>query len=281
MSKIEPVEVKIKQEDGTTKTISICVEKPNNRTIVASDKYKAKVWNQCLADGILTKMELEKTMKERKIWDEDKDQRQVEIISEINKYEKLLYIDDGKKRTVSDGKEMAIRIRRLRSELRELMAQRISLEENTAESISDNAKFDYLVSECTKYENGKRVYESLEDYNSKSADEIAIAAAGKLAQILYSLDSNFENNLPENKWLDRYGLTDDDGHLINEQNQKIDTNGKVVDEEGNYRNSDGQRTDASGNLLEADGTYVFTAQYEDDRKPVKKTTRKKTTRADS
>ena len=129
MSKIEPVEVKVKQEDGTTKTISICVEKPNNRTIVASDKYKAKVWNQCLADGILTKMELEKTMKERKIWDEDKDQRQVEIISEINKYEKLLYIDDGKKRTVSDGKEMAIRIRRLRSELRELMAQRISLEE--------------------------------------------------------------------------------------------------------------------------------------------------------
>ena len=35
------------------------------------------------------------------------------------------------------------------------------------------------------------------------------------------------------------------------------------------------------NVLEADGTYVFTAQYEDDRKPAKKTTRKKTTRADS
>ncbi len=281
MPKKESVEVEIKQEDETIKKISIYVERPNNSIVAASDKYKAKVWNQCLAEGILTKMELAKTMKERKIWDEDKDKRQAEIIAEIAKKERSLYLGDGKKRTVSDGRNVAIEIRKLRNELRDLMGERISLEENTAESISDNAKFDYLVSECTKHENGDRVYESLEDYNSKSADEIALAAAGKLAQILYSLDDNFENNLPENKWLTRYGLTDKDGHLINEESKKVDVSGRVVDDDGYYRNDDGQRIDVDGNLLEEDGTYVQTAEYEDDRKPVKKTTRKKTVQADS
>jgi|TARA_R110000824_G_scaffold274482_2_gene463183 hypothetical protein len=281
MAEKEFIKVDVKQEDGTVKKVSIYVQKPSNKIITASDKHKAKVWNQCLSDGILTKMELAHTMRERNIWDEDKDKRQIEIIANIGKTEKSLYVDDGKKKTLSSGKDMAIEIRKLRNELRDLMGEKISLEENTAESISENAKFDYMVSECTKYENGERVYESLDDYNSKSADEVAIAAAGKLAQILYSLDSNFENNLPENKWLTHYGLTDKDGHLINEDNQTIDTSGRVVNDEGHYINGDGKRTDIDGNLLEEDGTYVLTAQYEDDRKPVKKTTRKKTVKADS
>jgi len=281
MSKKEFVEVEVKEEDGTVKKVSIYLQKPSNKIITASDKHKAKVWNQCLSDGILTKMELSHTMRERSIWDEDKDKRQIEIIGNIGKIEKSLYVDDGKKKTLSSGKDMAIEIRKLRNELRDLMSEKISLEENTAESISDNAKFDYLVSECTKYENGKRVYESLDDYNSKSTNEIAVAAASKLAQMLYSLDDNFENNLPENKWLTHYGLTDKDGHLINEDNQKVDISGRVVNDEGHYINNDGKRTDIDGNLLEEDGTYVLTAQYEDDRKPVKKTTRKKTVKADS
>jgi hypothetical protein len=281
MAEKEFVEVEVKQEDGTTKKVSIYAQKPTNNIISAADKHKAKVWNQCLADGILTKMELGKTIRDRGVWDDEKDKRQAEIIESISKTEKALYIDDGKKKTLSAGQDMAVAIRRLRSELRDLMTERIALEENTAESIADNAKFDYIVSECTKYENGERVYESLDDYNSKSADEIAVAAAGKLAQILYSLDSNFENNLPENKWLSRHGLTNKDGHLINIDNQTTDTSGRVINDEGHYINDQGKRTDVDGNLLEKDGTYVLTAQYEDDRKPVKKTTRKKTVKADS
>ena len=281
MAEKEFVEVDVKQEDGTTKKVSIYAQKPTNNIISAADKHKAKVWNQCLADCILTKMELGKTIRDRGIWDDEKDKRQVEIIESISKIEKVLYIDDGKKKTLSTGQDMAVEIRRLRNELRDLMSEKISFEENTAESIADNAKFDYIVSECTKYENGERVYESLDDYNSKSADEIAIAAANKLAQMLYSLDSNFENNLPENKWLARHGLTNKDGHLINEDNQTTDTSGRVINDEGHYINDQGKRTDVDGNLLEKDGTYVLTAQYEDDRKPAKKTTRKKTVKADS
>ena len=286
MSKKEFVEVEVKEEDGTTKKVSIYVQKPTNSIISGSDRHRAKIWNQCLADGILTKMEVGKSMKERNVWNEDKEKEQTEIVSKISVVEKDLYMGDGKTRTVSAGKDMAIKMRQLRLDLRDLMGEKISLEENTAESISENAKFDYLVSECSKYENGERIYASLEDYNSKSADEIAIAAATKLAQILFALDGDFEKKLPENKWLDRYGLTNEEGHLVNKENQKVDIHGRRIDDNGYYLDDDENRVDIDGHRLEEDGTYVLTAQYEDDTEPAKPakkktTSRKKTVPADS
>ena len=287
MSKKEFVKVEVEQEDGTSKEVSIYVQKPTNNIISGSDRHRAKIWNQCLADGILTKMELGKTLKDRGVWNEDKEKEQARIIKKISDTETDLYVGgDGKTRSVSIGKDMAIEMRKLRIDLRNLMGEKVALEENTAESISENAKFDYLVAECAKYENGERIYSSLDEYNSKSSDEIAIAAATKLAQILYALDSDFEKNLPENKWLDRYDLTDDDGHLVNKDNQKIDISGRRVNDNGHYVDDDDNRIDVHGNRLEEDGTYVLTAQYEDDTEPAtpvkKKTaTRKKTVQADS
>ena len=184
MSKKEFVKVEVEQEDGTSKEVSIYVQKPTNSIISGSDRYRAKIWNQCLADDILTKMELGKTLKDRGVWNEDKEKEQIELVRKISETETDLYVGgDGKTRSVSTGKDMAIGMRKHRIALRNIMSEKISLEENTAESISENAKFDYLVSECAKYENGERIYSSLEDYNSKSSDEIAIAAATKLAQV--------------------------------------------------------------------------------------------------
>ena len=50
------------------------------------------------------------------------------------------------------------------------------MEENTAESLSDNARFDCLVAECTFHENGSKVYKNIEEYNQNSSDEIAYKA---------------------------------------------------------------------------------------------------------
>ena len=94
----------------------------------------------------------------------------------------------------AEGKEIAIQIREKRIELRDLIGERLSLEGNTAESLSDNARFDYLVSACTYYENGEKVYKSLEDYDEKSDSDIALAAASAMAQMMYSLDKDFEKS---------------------------------------------------------------------------------------
>ena len=161
-------------------------------------------------------------------------------------------------------------MRRLRSELRELISERLGLEENTAEALADNARFDYFVANCTFYkDSGKRVYNSVEDYNKRSSDSVAFTAASMLGNILYNLDSDFEKNLPENKWLNMFNLTDDEGSLVNSEGKTVDSEGRLINEQGHFLDEDGNRVDANGIPLDKDGNYIL-VDYENDLEPPKK-----------
>ena len=152
----------------------------------------------------------------------------------------------------------------------------MALEENTAEALADNARFDFLVANCTFKEAGEKVYKDIVDYNSKSSDEIAFSAASALAEILYALDSDFEKNLPENRWLKSKSMVDDEMSLINDDGKRVDIKGRLISEEGYYIDADGNRVDLDGNPLDGEGLY----QEVDDEKPKptrKKATKKKTT----
>jgi hypothetical protein len=268
-------------ENGEKQEIEIYVEKPNNDTVKKADRYKSKVWNQCIQDEILTKKELAVLMRKRGIWDDKKDQEEEQITKDIVELERQLYHGkNGKKPKVSEGRDIAVEIRRKRSSLRDLISEKIGLEENTADSLADNARFDFLVAHCTFYKDGRRVYKDYDEYNNKSADEIAFEAASLLGRMLYNLDNDFEKNLPENKFLTKFGLVNDDLSLIDPNNPEhlIDTKGKRIDEDGYYLDEDGSRVDRQGNRLEADGSYSI-VEYENDlvEKPKpKRRTRKKT-----
>lgn len=273
------IPVPIKNDDGTTTEINIVLKNPSNEVVAMSERYRAKVFNQCLMDGILTKPELSRMMTERGLWDKDKDTKHEEITTEIIKLEKDLYLGNGagKKRDEDMGKKIAIKMRQLRLDLRDLIAQKVQLEENTAESIADNAKFDFLVAFCTYHENGEKVYKNIDDYNLKSSDAISFVAASKLAEMMYNIDPNFEKGLPENKWLTGQSLVDEEGNLVNEKGQKVDIDGRRINDKGEFINDDDQRIDRDGNLLHEDGTYVSQVEYVKDKpKPV---TKKKTTRS--
>lgn len=278
--------VEIKKDDGTIQKIDIYVQRPSNKVAKQADRQKSKVWNECLMDNILTKKELEVVLEKRGIWDEEKQKDEEKITDEILELEKFLYHGSkGEKLKLSQGRKVAIEIRKLRMKLRDLISQRIALEENTAESISDNARFDYLVAHCTFYANGKPVYRDFEDYDRRSSDEIAFAAATALGQMLYQLDNSFEKSLPENKFLLNYGLVNDDLDLIDpEAGFFIDTEGKKIDEAGYYLDENDERVDLEGNKLTEDGYYEITAQYENDlvkKKPVKRKTKAQATKTES
>jgi hypothetical protein len=253
--------------DGEIKEVEIYVQKPSNEVLKMAERYKSKVWNQCIQDDILTKKELAVFMRKRGIWDEAKDREEEQITKDILMLERELY--QGKtgkaKPKLSEGRDVAIQIRRKRFELRDLITERITLEENTADSLADNSRFDYLVASCSFYKNGTRVYKDFNEYNNKSADEIAYACAGLLGKMLYNLDSNFEKNLPENKFLTKFGLVNEDLSLVDPQNpsQLVDTKGKNIDDEGYYLDQDGHRIDREGNKINTDGTYEM-VDYEDD-----------------
>lgn len=271
-------EKEVELEDGTK--VTIYVVKPSNQVISQADIHRAKRWNECIRDNVITKKELKTLMEDRGIWDKSKSDKEDEIGSKISDLEKKLYRGEGgKKPKVSEGKNLALEMRRLRSDLRELISERLGLEENTAEALADNARFDYFVANCTFYkDSGKRVYNSVEDYNKRSSDSVAFTAASMLGNILYNLDSDFEKNLPENKWLNMFNLTDDEGSLVNSEGKTVDSEGRVINEQGHFLDEDGNRVDANGIPLDKDGNYIL-VDYENDLEPPKKkrTTRKKAT----
>jgi hypothetical protein len=256
-------QVEVKLEDGTVK--KVLVKKPSNKLLSDAQLLGAKVWTNCTRDGIMTKKELEVFMRNRNIWDSEKDQQQQALVDSISNLERELALGTDGKLTKKRGKEIAISMRRLRLMLRNLISERLSLEQNTAEALSENAKFDFLVANCVYLEDGNtKVYNSLEDYSAKADDEVAYASANALAQMMYSIDKEFEEKLPENKFLKKFNFVNSDLSLVDAENNLVDIDGKRIDNEGYYLNEDGNRVDLEGHVLDADGALALQAEYVDD-----------------
>jgi hypothetical protein len=277
-------------KDGKEEVVKIVVKRPSSSLISSAQRVGAKAWTDCVREGIMTKKELEKFMKEQGIWDEGKDEEQKKVVQEIADLERSLYVSGnaGKKLKASEGKNIAIQMRIKRNELRDLIADKMSLEQNTAESISDNVRFDYLVANSVFYQNGQKVYNDLDDYKERSDDQIAFSAASSLASMMYSIDRDFEAKLPENKFLKMFHFVDDNLSLVNDKGETVDTDGRRIDKQGYWLNDQGQRVDKDGNVLDENGNYIPTITYIDDEdkevkveeteKPTKK---KKSTATDS
>ena len=267
--KQKTVEVTI---NGDTQTI--VVKRPGNNVMSQAQKVGAKVWTECVRDGIMTKKELEKFMKDQGIWNEGKDLEQEKIVKKISSLEKELYFG-GKtgKMKASRGKDIAIKMRQERIKLRDLLAQKLGLEQNTAEALSENAKFDFLVANCTFRDDGSTpVYNNIEDYNSRADDEIAFEAATALAALTYSVDKDFEAKLPENQFLKKFNFVDEELSLVNTDGETVDTEGRRIDDSGYYLNDEGHRVDQEGNPLDENGNFVPTVVYLDDSgKPIEVT----------
>jgi hypothetical protein len=278
--KEKKISVKLEDDNGGTREVNIVVKKPSSTVMSASQRVGAKVWTDCVRDGIMTRKELEKFMKEQDIWDDNKDKEQQTIVKEIGELERRLYVsgNGGKKLKASEGKSIAIEMRIKRNELRDLIAEKMSLEQNTAESISDNSKFEYLVANCTFYENGQKVYTSLEDYQNRADDKLAFTAASSLAAMIYSVDKDFEAKLPENKFLKMFNFVNDDLNLVNKEGETVDLDGRRIDKSGYWLNDEGKRVDKDGNVLDENGNYIPTVEYitdDGDEISTEKTTKRK------
>jgi len=246
--------------------IKIIVRKPSNKVTSDAQRVAALTWTQCIQDGVMTKQELDQFMKRKGIWGEEKETEQKEVVEALQALEKELYLGGGRGKTMklSEAKEKALDMRRTRAKLRGLLSEKIALENNTAESLSENSKFDYMVANCTFFENGDQVYPTLDDYEKNSDDDIAFEAASTLAELMYSVNQDFEEKLPENRFLKKFKLVNDDLSLINPEGITVDTKGKRIDGEGRYLDKDGNRVDVEGRPLDADGNYISPITYIDD-----------------
>lgn len=260
-----------------TRTFKTMVDNKETEFLIRSpslqDQREAtKVYNQSFSEALKAKAvvraKLDDLLVEQGLWDNEKQAKFTELQNQILEGERRLAKGGI---PLKEAKDLALTMRKTREDIRELISVKTNLDTHTAEGQADNARFNYLVSACTVYNNNKEPYfKSYEDYNNRSADPVALMAAQNLAGMLYGLENDYEEKLPENKFLKQYKFVDSKLRLVDKDGKLVDERGRLIDENGRFINEKGQFVDKNGNLVDDKGDYLveFTPFLDDDGKPV-------------
>ncbi len=261
-----------------TKTFKVTVDNIEKEFLVRSPSLQdqregQKAYNQAFTDAIKSKSvvraKLDDLLEDQGLWNDEKQAKFTGLQKELLDGEKKLAQGGF---SLNEAKDLAIKMKKVRDEIRELISARTSLDNHSAEGQADNARFNYLVSACVVYnDNDKKPYfENMEDYLNRSTDKVGSLGAQNLANMLYGLDNDYEINLPENKFLKKYKFIDDKlryvdkkGRLINRDNKLIDENGRFIDENGAF-------TDQYGSKVTVEGDYIVVPEpfLDEEGKPV-------------
>jgi len=226
-----------------------------------------RTFKDAIQSGALLKQKLQAVMEEQDVWSEEKQTRYESILEIVMKKERSLQRGGIK---LSEAKKVALEIRELRMEFRDLIAEKNSMDSNTAEGQADNARFTYLAYACLVNEEGKKVFNNFDHYKDNENEPFVIEAARELAQVLYGLDPDYEKNLEENQFLQDYEFVDKDLRWIDKEGRYTDIDGKLIDENGRYVDEEGNFIDKDGHKVTKEGDLDegFAPFLDDKGKPV-------------
>ena len=247
------------------KEVEIVVERPNARIGQEAVLVYNKAYKTAIANGSLLKMKIDDVMKEQQLWNEEKEKEYTTISTNI--IEGTAQLNAGGLK-LSEARQIAINVRHYRYLLAKLLMERNQLEANTAEGYSDNCKFNFLVSKCTKYnETGKAYYKDVDDYLERSEELVALQASSALASDIYGYDPDFESKLPENAFLKEFDLIDERGRLV-KNGHLVDVEGRLINEDGELVNEKDELIDENGNVLPKREVKARLPFLDDDGAPI-------------
>jgi hypothetical protein len=233
--------------------VIVYVVKPDSKALSEARKESNKAFNEALKSGALLRSKIESYMVSQGLWDEEKTRRVVDINKKIN--ESIRTLKKGGIELL-EAREIAIDIQNLRSQLNSLLSKQRELDNYSAEAQADNANFRSLAVSCILNEEGKKAFKDLEDYDSKKEEPYVFDACSKLAEIAFDLNTDWEKQLPENKFLVEYGFCDENLRLIDEQGRSVSKEGKLIDDQGRYIDEEGRLVDYNGNLVDENGDPI-------------------------
>ncbi len=232
------------------------IMKPTTKVNEDATMEYNRVFSKALKSGALLRESLEKHMREQGLWDDDRQSKYLEILTKINENETTLRRGGIK---LSEAKEIALTTKALRATLQNLIAEKNSLDVNTAQGQAESARFNQLLVSCLVYnDTGEVVFDSIEQYDNTAQEDsgLAVKAAEIFASIYFGLDEDYETNLPENKFLTEHKFSDEEGNLLNKDGKKVDFLGRLVDENGRYINDEGEFIDVEGNRVDEEGNII-------------------------
>jgi hypothetical protein len=258
-------------KDENNNEIALIIRKPNSLDYRESQIEYNRAWRTATESGAYLREKLNDYLIKENVWSTEKQKQYEKYASDINKKESLL-----KKGGIplKKARNIAVELKRLRIEFRDLISERIVYDNNAVEGQAENARFDAFVVSCVLYANTReRVFKDVEDYNLRSTEQIAIQAATELANLIYSLETSFEDS-----FLSKYKLVDSEGRLINKENHLIsvglDGSERLIDEKGNYIKYDENNVacfvDYNGNKVDPKPEDEFQPFLDDDGSPLDK-----------
>ncbi len=171
--------------------VSPSVEQKRN-----ADIHKSVTFGKLARAGVMFRESLFKVLREGGVWNDDKETLHESIREAIR--DGLAKLEDGKL-TEDEAKSVAEGIKSSRQALNVLLADYFKNDEYTVEGMSEQAKFQFLVSQCTIYDDsGKKVFASLEDFLDKQDSEVGECAALEFARLYHGYD---EISNPEDGYL--------------------------------------------------------------------------------
>ena len=254
----------IKSVDSDGKKIEVAVLRPDANVSREAQKVYNRFFRDALESGALLRQKLDGYMTEQGLWNDDKQKEYDKLTSAIINDEKKIKAGGIK---LSDAKDLAIEMSDKRASLRDLIAERTIMDGNTAEGQADNGRFNYLMAACiVDTDSGKPVFAdedgapSVDKYDESASEEYVVKCAGRLAEMMYGLDSSYEANLPENKFLKQFDFINKDLQLVNDDGHAVDREGRLINDEGRFIDKDGNFVDKDGTPMDKDGDYIMDAK---------------------
>ena len=223
-------EFKIKEGNG--KEVTLAIRKPQYEDYEAADKIYATKVATLIKESVgrrnlLLRSDLEKFLKEHEIWTAKEEEQLRELNQQVDVL--LTKMRQGGLK-LSEGRQLAIEVMDKRKEVVRLMSKRQIFDDTTIESMAEGERSDYLVYSATVYaDSGNNYWDSFEDMKNDKLSDAYRQASVLASQVVYNIDPEFEKNLPENKWLKKYGFIDTELNYVDRKTgEKVDRDGKPV-----------------------------------------------------
>jgi hypothetical protein len=260
------IEVKVKDEDG--KDVVYYATRPTPKQLSDAQMVAGKILKSGMKDrDVLMRHQLRDYLVSQGLWSEEQEKLVDKLNTEL--VEDLTKLKAGGIK-LSEAKDLAIQIRAKRQLKLLVEMQKLNMDEFTLESIVENTRFDYLVSVCSKTEEGGNVYESIDDYRAKAELPYSVQLASSLSQLVHRLEPDWEEKLPENQFLKKHKFIGDDLRLVNKDGHYVTADGKRVDADFNYVDEEGNIVDEHKVKLDKDGLPLVESKpfLDDDGNPV-------------
>ncbi|TXT66128.1 MAG: hypothetical protein BAJALOKI3v1_50128 [Promethearchaeota archaeon] len=253
-------------KDNQDKEIKLMVKNITAQELSDADMYYAGRVAEILRNNkqkLLVRSQVDDYLKESGIWTEKDEKAISDIQNTIN--EKLNILRKGGISKQS-GRNITIEVTKLRSKIVEIMRKRQTFDDSTIESIAERDRKDYIIHTCiVDPDTGEKYWETIDDLKNDKLTDIYAKSSDMVDRVIFDFDPDFENKLPEVKWLKKYKFVDDNLRYIDPNT------GEHVDEFGNPLD-ESEALNALSNII---GDIEPEKPYTEDCVKTKKSTKKK------